>query len=251
MMNEMITIPSGEVSLARPNFGELGHQIEWPDSMVVPPAHMSTTVHVPAFRMSVYPVRIADYVSWFEGLSSGDSRWSTELDQHVRNVITILGARSDAPMVGLSFHEAYQYCVSQGGILPTEAQWLRAATGNGGSGIIYSAEEAQGLKINWGPHLLDQSMELGHDGMQLMRSVFISEQVSPFGIRDTMGNCYEMTRTRPINHHRNRRTLMHVGVFASVLCPAYRLSVTVNQRFDSGKLVRVNVHGFRICAHVP
>lgn len=243
---ESVTIPKGPTSLDRPSLEDLRRESwEWRD--IVPRNNIGAVIHLDAFRITTYPIQVFEYASWFNGLPTHDSRRYSDLEKHVKDLVDTLGCESTAPMVGLTYQDIFHYCTAHGGHIPSEAQWLRAATGGGEMPTFYGENDVQALNINWSSDLLDRALDQGLDELTLLRPVTASRNVSPFGVRDTLGNCDEITATRPLGYHRKYRVLMKVGLFASALCPLFRTAVLINGTYPSGNKVRVKHHGFRVC----
>ena len=96
--------------------------------------------------------------------------------------------RPDQPVVGVTFHEAQEYCKWAGARLPTEAEWEYAAAG--GKQLQYPTTTGQ----------------LGHDSANIRgvkgrdRWRFTAPvgrfSANPFGLHDMAGNAWEWTSTR-------------------------------------------------------
>ncbi len=98
------------------------------------------------------------------------------------------GAGDDHPVVNVAWHEAKAYCEAQGGRLPTEEEWERAARGG-----------RQGLKYPWGDSIShDDANYLGTgrrdrwDGTSPVAS-FVAHG---YGLHDMAGNVWEWTSSQ-------------------------------------------------------
>lgn len=90
----------------------------------------------------------------------------------------------DYPVVDVSWFDAREYCAWAGKRLPTEKEWLLAATG--GDGRPYP----------WGVAL--PSAELANYGCQVNRTTPVGSYpkgASPYGVADMAGNVWEWTST--------------------------------------------------------
>jgi formylglycine-generating enzyme required for sulfatase activity len=102
---------------------------------------------------------------------------------------------AEHPVAGVTFHEAALYCDFVGGRLPTEAEWERAARGDGAAhrrfpwGRPYNARLANHGKGGERPD--------GIDGFRYAAPVgSFPDGRSPFGLDDMAGNVWEWTADR-------------------------------------------------------
>ncbi|MEM9071234.1 MAG: formylglycine-generating enzyme family protein [Myxococcota bacterium] len=93
----------------------------------------------------------------------------------------------EMPVTGVTFHEASDYCEFVGGVLPTEAQWERAARGS------------DGRRFPWGQEFNDRfaNHRSPIDGFRYLAPVgSFLHGASPHGLVDMAGNAWEWTRDR-------------------------------------------------------
>lgn len=76
-------------------------------------------VRLSAFRIGVHPITHAQYRAYAAATGAPPAAFASHP----------LFGQPGRPVVGVSFHEALQYCAWKGGTLPTEAQWEAAARG--------------------------------------------------------------------------------------------------------------------------
>jgi len=98
------------------------------------------------------------------------------------------GRTADHPVVAVTFYEAEAYCRSRGGALPTEAQWERAACGEGGRRFPWGDRED--VDAAW-----YAEGKFGHLGSVHTRPVTQSDPSlqSPSGALHMAGNVWEWT----------------------------------------------------------
>jgi sulfatase modifying factor 1 len=160
-------------------------------------------VFVSAFRIDRDEVSVADYRACAstgacdsDPLTAGDARYITET----------------GPLVNVRWSEAKRFCRWRGGDLPTEAQWERAARGDGDGPWPWGAASRL-ADFNHGKPLDRALRSLSHDA-QLDAKLFAlqgepddSDGVdvlappghyawgdSPYGVRDMAGNVAEWTK---------------------------------------------------------
>lgn len=110
------------------------------------------------------------------------------------------GNLADHPAVNVSWEDADEFCRAQGGRLPTEAEWERAARGGDGrifpwgdrfdpKNVVYMDSGRDSAKLKVG------SFELEQAGSNLLGGTFPAGSreggKSPFGVYDMAGNAWE------------------------------------------------------------
>ena len=150
------------------------------------PAHQ---VDLPAFWIDRYPVTVAQYTDF---LNSGgqDEHYSTwmRIPEHcgIRRVspgrYECIPGRGSYPVVYVSYEGATAYAAHHGKMLPTEAQWERAARGD--EGRVYA----------WGNEAIDPSYanyDFHYGGTTVVGS--FPKGATPEGLLDMTGNVKEYT----------------------------------------------------------
>ena len=101
----------------------------------------------------------------------------------------------DHPVVQVSWNDAAAYCEWAGGRLPSEAEWERAARGDGDNRIYpWGGNQVQGNLLNFGEKSFGCSLCNVHldDGYKFTSPVgSFPSGISPFGLFDMAGNVYE------------------------------------------------------------
>jgi formylglycine-generating enzyme required for sulfatase activity len=159
---EMIEIPEGPFTM--------GVSDGDPDEG---PAH---PVYLQTFYMDVKEVTQAEYER-FVKMTKGEKPKVPVFEDTIEKLIS-----PDFPVVGLTWNDAFGYCRWAGKRLPTEAEWEKAARGEGkrrypwGNKFEYSFANVDGLD----------------DGFQYLAPVGSFEVGrSPFGLYDATGNVAE------------------------------------------------------------
>jgi len=131
-------------------------------------------IHLGAYYIAKYPVTVAQYRDYCDAVGSKMPSLGDDF------------SAGDYPMVNVSWHDALAYCrwlsrVSGRRImLPTEAQWEKAARGTDGRRYPWGNEEPDDWLCNFSKHV-------GH-------TTPVDEYphgVSPYGCHDMVGNVWE------------------------------------------------------------
>ena len=156
------------------------------------------TVYLDAFQISKYEITNAQYKSFIDyGGYNNSAYWTTEgWSWRTSNNITEPYYWSSGqynsgpsfpnhPVVGVSWYEAYAFCMWAGSNLPTEAQWEKAARGTSANnywpwGSIWDASKCNSWE-NSTPDTFNYSSPVG----------YFSAGQSPYGVYDMAGNVYE------------------------------------------------------------
>ncbi len=126
-----------------------------------------------AFWIDQYPVTNAEYRKFVEATGYRSPKFWTE--GRLRD--------PDAPVVGVSWYDAFKYAAFAGKSLPTKDQWEKAVRGT--KGLVYP----------WGDELTPEMANYGHpddtDGVRPNGAQ--PENVSEFGVCEAIGNVWEWT----------------------------------------------------------
>jgi formylglycine-generating enzyme required for sulfatase activity len=114
-----------------------------------------------------------------------------------------IDGKSDHPVVQLNWFAASEYCSFVGGLLPTEAQWERAARGTDGRLFPWGNDLPDDFLLN----AADRNLPAPHarqdknDGFQYTSPVgHYPAGDSPYGLHDMAGNAWEWTRSVYVNY---------------------------------------------------
>ncbi len=160
-----------------------------------PDAAPRHSVELSAYQIDRVEVSIERFEAFVAGGGYTETKWWSEagqawLAEHPEGA----GAEARAakrpgahPVVAVSFWEAEAYCHAQGGELPTEAQWERAACGKG----RYPWGEGDNVDAAWftqgkGQHLVGVNTRAVDDAQPGL--------LSPLGLAHMAGNVLEWTR---------------------------------------------------------
>jgi formylglycine-generating enzyme required for sulfatase activity len=134
-----------------------------------------TVKETKAYWIDLYPVTNAEYLKFVESTGYRSPKFWTE------------GRLRDpaAPVVGISWYDAFKYAAFAGKSLATKDQWEKAARGKAGRifpwGDEFVAENACHAK------------EDGTDGVEVVGTH--PANVSEFGVKDMVGNVWQWTES--------------------------------------------------------
>ncbi len=140
-------------------------------------AYLSGTANqsrdVKPFWIDQYPVTNGEYLAFVEATGYRSPKFWTE------------GRRRDpeAPVVGISWYDAFKYAAFAGKSLPTKDQWEKAVRGT------------KGAPYPWGDELSAEFANFGNeDGSDAVApNASYPENISEFGVCDGLGNVWEWT----------------------------------------------------------
>jgi len=139
---------------------------------------------VKSFWVDQFPVTNSEYLGFVEATGYRSPKFWTE--GRLRE--------PDAPVVGVSWYDAFKYAAFAGKSLPTKDQWEKSARGT--KGDIYPwGDEITGEIANFGN-------EDGTDGV--VTNGQFSENISEFGVREALGNVWEWTDSPDPNDSEQR-----------------------------------------------
>ncbi len=171
---DWIEIPEGPTLLGVPMTEEQAAELP-ADSLDYP----AETIHLPAYRISKFPVSVQDYRLYLEEMSQAQRLREPQFDTD-----------EPVPVVGITWHEALDYCnwvSQQSGYqvrLPTAAEWQKAARGPDGWVFPYG-NTFDPARCN--------TRESGHGRLTPVDA--FPDGASAHGVFDMCGNCWEWTMT--------------------------------------------------------
>lgn len=153
-----------------------------------------------AFYIDIFPVSNARYKQFYEFISSTDNHGACYQAEHLSSVTRELShaprlsaswvrgynaerhkrlGGDQQPVVTVTWYDAYGYAGWAGKMLPTEAQWEKAARG------------PDGRRFPWGDEWDPQKLNAGLCGNQTTAVDAFPEGASPYGVQDLLGNVWE------------------------------------------------------------
>jgi formylglycine-generating enzyme required for sulfatase activity len=179
---------------------------------------------LPAYYVDTFPVTNREYKRFIEATSYRPPKFWSE--KRLNN--------PDAPVVGVSWQDAKKYAAWAGKELLTWEQWEKAARGT--DGRLYP----------WDGDTIDETLaHFGRaDGTDAVKPIGEHEgNVSPWGVRDMVGNVWEWTRTYDVEEQD-----MVVLCGGSWVDPAEFLRL--DQHLFANPKDKFDIIGFRCCRPV-
>lgn len=177
------------------------------------------TRHLPDFLIDVYPVTNREYDAWAESPEAAEHLLchpdETPGKDHRRGLAADARFGPDHPAVGVDWYDAYAYLAHHGKRLPTEVEWEKAARGENGLRYPWGDEFDPGA-LRWfgssfGPA---ESLEDWRETLCTFDDTTpevttapvgsFPKNVSPYGVADMVGNCWEWTDTNYFTRDRMR-----------------------------------------------
>ncbi len=153
------------------------------------------TVTLSAFRVDREEVTVAAFERFAsvgyqrpELWSEGGRRWLAEHPGGAGRELRAAGRPADHPVVAVTWYEADAFCRWREGALPTEAQWERAACGDGAR--RYPWGESEDVPAVWYGGVAEGHV---HGVKTQAASAQESHPDSPFGLRHAVGSVWEWT----------------------------------------------------------
>jgi len=174
----------------------------------------------------------------------------------------------DAPIVKVTWEEAFLYCWSKGGRLPMESEWIRAVRGDSFVDGPWPEEATPRGYANWKP-----KVRVSPNAYRFLTPVTkYSKGATWCGAMDMMGNASEFTSTpflwsatkarqtrfrrraadaslrREISYIGNDYVVMEVGFHLPILCAGWRGAIEPYHSLEIEEACRWSSIGFR-CAY--
>ncbi len=148
------------------------------DPFIALPDHSDTlTMQMPSFYMDIYPVTNYEFEKFLKVSHYQPADTSNFLKHWIRGKIP--DGRENYPVVYVSPEDAEAYAKWAGKRLPTEAEWQ------------YAAQGTDLRKYPWGNKM--DSTRCNHNLNSITPVNAFEQGASPFGIRDMIGNVWQMT----------------------------------------------------------
>lgn len=179
-----------------------------PDPEAEPFLCPEESVRVEAFYLDRYPVTNDDFRAFVAaGGYARATLWEPSVWEVIGQFVDRTGqpgpafwrngqplpGEGDHPIVGLSWHEAMAYACWVGKRLPTDAEWVKAASWPIAAGAEIIAER----RYPWGEACSPEHANTWGHGSNRTASVYeFPRGENPCGIRQLIGNVWEWTATR-------------------------------------------------------
>jgi formylglycine-generating enzyme required for sulfatase activity len=141
------------------------------------PAAPQQKLSLPAFWIDKFEVTNADFLDF--AIKTGYQGEGAKEGKDWRQFFT--PDKAKYPVVYITWNDATAYCKAQGKRLPTEQEWEKAARGGNGG------------RYPWGEKWDSTLANTYEAGMRQPIAVGTYKDVSPYGVRDMMGNVQEWT----------------------------------------------------------
>jgi formylglycine-generating enzyme required for sulfatase activity len=164
---EMVLIPAGEFVMGSND----------KDKGVPTSAFPEHKVNLPAFWIDKYEVTNMEFLDF--AIKNNFTGEGAKEGKDWRQFITTSNVHN--PVVYITWNDATAYCKAMGKRLPTEEEWEKAARGT------------DGRRYPWGNEWKENMANTYETGMRNTAEVGKYEEVSPYGVRDMLGNVQEWT----------------------------------------------------------
>lgn len=161
---EMVLIPAGEFI-----FGTNDKDFQ--------PANPQQKMNLPAYWIDKYEVTNAEFLDF--AINSSYSGEGAKEGKDWRTFFTPDKARN--PVIYITWNDAVAYCKAKGERLPTEQEWEKAARGT------------DGRRYPWGDKWEPNKSNTYEAGLRNTAEIGKSDDVSPYGVHDMLGNVQEWT----------------------------------------------------------
>jgi formylglycine-generating enzyme required for sulfatase activity len=139
-------------------------------------------VFLDGFYIDPYEVTFAQYYAFVTATGHRKPRLAGYLALEAGELYLLM--KPSNPVVGVSWHDARDYCDWKGKRLPTEAEWEKAARGTDGRKWPWGDKEEPAYANLVGPE----------DGFRYLSPVgAFGRDMSPYGVYDMAGNAMEWT----------------------------------------------------------
>jgi formylglycine-generating enzyme required for sulfatase activity len=168
------------------------------------------TRYLPDFLIDRYPVTNREYDQWAQSPQAAEHALchpdEPEDKDHRRGIVGDARFGPDHPATGVDWFDAYAYLAHVGKRLPTELEWEKAARGESGS-LYPWGDEFDPDALRWFGASFGEAQSLEHwrdtlstfdETTPAVTTVPVGSHprnVSPYGVADLVGNCWEWTDT--------------------------------------------------------
>lgn len=159
--------------------------------------HERRRAHLPAFAMAMHPVTNAQYAAFLEATGYVPDSAHPLAERYLRHWGSAAERPPEAlaqhPVVNVSWVDASHYCAWAGLVLPSSAEWEKAARGTDGRAYPWGDAKPQGKRFDYGTRWWVHTEKLAHIDEADVRAVGSApERRTAFGCQDMIGNVSEI-----------------------------------------------------------